>query len=263
MSSKDKSKAKFRSSDKDSTKPPGYDQAISQAHYPQRFEGGYIGPYPGRQESYPGPHASYPGPQPTYPGPQPTYPGPHGSYPGPQGSYPEPQESFPRVPSQYQARQNGQPGHDSSFHELHNSNMTTQTTERFHERVIISQPVAPKPEPAIKPESVPKRKPVTEWSSDICDCCDNKTMCCRAMFWYPCFECEVAASMDEPRCLPCNVPGYQVALRTKLRTKENIKGNIRQDCCIACCCPFCSLLQLAREIKFRKHLAEQLEKQQN
>ncbi|CAG5118312.1 unnamed protein product, partial [Candidula unifasciata] len=103
--------------------------------------------------------------------------------------------------------------------------------------VIVQQPG--------QPQVVPPRG----WSSQLCECGRDWSICCCGLFCLCCLETNVAQDMDESCMLPCCVPGWLITLRTKMRLQENINGSVMDDCCHVCCCYGCSLCQLAYEIK--------------
>ncbi|XP_075705653.1 cornifelin homolog [Rhinoderma darwinii] len=101
-----------------------------------------------------------------------------------------------------------------------------------------------------------------DWSSGICDCCDDMGLCCFAFWCFPCFQCATTSNFGECLCLPlldmsslgCNTycPIISLAMRTAVRERHRIPGSIINDCCTAYWCLSCSWCQMAREIKKRK-----------
>ncbi|XP_064155100.1 cornifelin homolog [Anguilla rostrata] len=90
----------------------------------------------------------------------------------------------------------------------------------------------------------------TDWSSNVCDCCDDCGICLCGAF-LPCIlGCKVAQDQGESCCLPF-LPGALIALRTGIRGKYNISGSICDDWMIMSCLPLCGLCQMAREQKMR------------
>ncbi|XP_056619426.1 cornifelin homolog [Triplophysa dalaica] len=90
----------------------------------------------------------------------------------------------------------------------------------------------------------------TDWSSGVCDCCDDCGICLCGTF-IPCaLGCKVAQDHDETCCLPF-LPGAMVALRTSIRDKYQINGTLCDDWLIMSCLGPCGLCQMAREQKMR------------
>ncbi|XP_049425038.1 cornifelin homolog B-like isoform X2 [Epinephelus fuscoguttatus] len=95
-----------------------------------------------------------------------------------------------------------------------------------------------------------------EWTSGICDCCQDLPQCCLAFWCLPCFACKTSFEAGECVCLPLLdayglIPPITTALRVSVRTRYGIEGTVCNDCVIACCCGPCNWCQLAREIKAR------------
>ncbi|KAJ8289831.1 hypothetical protein GJAV_G00005830 [Gymnothorax javanicus] len=90
----------------------------------------------------------------------------------------------------------------------------------------------------------------TDWSSGICDCCEDCGICLCGAF-LPCIlACKVAQDHGENCCLPI-LPGSMIALRTSIRDKYHISGSICEDWAVLFCLPHCGLCQMAREQKMR------------
>uniref|UniRef100_A0A3Q2Q5A4 Cornifelin-like n=1 Tax=Fundulus heteroclitus TaxID=8078 RepID=A0A3Q2Q5A4_FUNHE len=108
----------------------------------------------------------------------------------------------------------------------------------------------------------------TDWTSDLCNCCDDTKSCCYGFWCCPCLACTVAGNFNQNRCLPlcdiCSpavmsafgiplcVPPAGLALRVGVRYKYNIKGSLCKDIATSCICVWCSWCQLHRELKYRK-----------
>uniref|UniRef100_A0A0B7AYL9 Uncharacterized protein n=1 Tax=Arion vulgaris TaxID=1028688 RepID=A0A0B7AYL9_9EUPU len=120
------------------------------------------------------------------------------------------------------------------------------TTNRTNTTVILQQPR--------QPQVLPPRP----WSSNLCECGRDWSICCCGFFCLCCLESEVAQDMDESCLLPCCVPGWLIILRNKMRLQENISGTVLDDCCHVCWCGPCSLCQLAYEIKVVRNRQETL-----
>ncbi|CAG5118314.1 unnamed protein product [Candidula unifasciata] len=91
--------------------------------------------------------------------------------------------------------------------------------------------------------------PPRNWSSRLCECGKDWSICCCAIFCTSCLESQVVRDMGESCLVPCCVPGWLVTLRTRMRTLENIRGSVMDDCCKVYCCYLCALCQLAYETK--------------
>ncbi|KAG7496526.1 hypothetical protein JOB18_020734 [Solea senegalensis] len=97
-----------------------------------------------------------------------------------------------------------------------------------------------------------------QWTSDICDCCEDLPMCCLACWCLPCFTCKTSYEAGECVCLPlldaygC-IPPMTTSLRVAVRTRYGIEGSICKDCVLSCFCGPCTWCQIAREIKTRKN----------
>uniref|UniRef100_A0A3Q2R4M2 Cornifelin-like n=1 Tax=Fundulus heteroclitus TaxID=8078 RepID=A0A3Q2R4M2_FUNHE len=85
----------------------------------------------------------------------------------------------------------------------------------------------------------------TDWTSDLCNCCDDTKSCCYGFWCCPCLACTVAGNFNQNRCLP-------LSLRVGVRYKYNIKGSLCKDIATSCICVWCSWCQLHRELKYRK-----------
>ncbi|XP_028987883.1 cornifelin homolog A-like [Betta splendens] len=98
-----------------------------------------------------------------------------------------------------------------------------------------------------------------QWSTGICDCCDDMSICCFACWSFPCFACSTASEFGECYCLPvldtCNtacIPPMSMAMRVAVRNHHGIQGDMAGDCMYVTFCNPCSWCQIAREIKRRK-----------
>ncbi|KAM4620462.1 cornifelin homolog A-like [Polymixia lowei] len=95
-----------------------------------------------------------------------------------------------------------------------------------------------------------------EWTSGICDCCDDVPDCC---FWFwccPCHACITTKQFGQCLCLPlldifgC-IPPVTMSIRVSMRQRYGIKGNMCKDCVCATCCQPCVWGQMSREMKSR------------
>ncbi|XP_075996018.1 cornifelin homolog B-like [Genypterus blacodes] len=95
-----------------------------------------------------------------------------------------------------------------------------------------------------------------KWSSGICDCFQDMTLCCFCCWCPGCFACKTAYDAGECLCLPLLdtfglVPPIALALRVSLRQRYGIEDTICNDCVYAFFCVPCNWCQMAREIKTR------------
>ncbi|XP_018607677.1 cornifelin homolog A-like [Scleropages formosus] len=95
-----------------------------------------------------------------------------------------------------------------------------------------------------------------QWSSGICDCCDDMAECCFAFWCMPCYACKTARQYGECLCLPllnmCGcVPPITFGMRVSMRERYGITGTMCKDCAYASFCGPCSWCQMSKEIKRR------------
>ncbi|XP_030848812.1 cornifelin homolog [Strongylocentrotus purpuratus] len=95
------------------------------------------------------------------------------------------------------------------------------------------------------------RGPPREWTTDVCACCDDMTICLCTIF-VPCYPCMLAADMNESCCVPMCIPNAGISMRAVVRSRHNISGNLMNDCVAMSCCGFCATCQLAREVQMIK-----------
>ena len=111
------------------------------------------------------------------------------------------------------------------------------------------------------PQQLPKELTVyltnkpSQWSSGLCDCCDNSSVCIQGLFC-PCHlfgkNVEKIEGGRYWRSCCCYLAGCgscnHSASRRKLRVKYNLPEEPFNDCCVAWCCGPCGLCQEALEI---------------
>ncbi|KAG9492870.1 hypothetical protein GDO78_001038 [Eleutherodactylus coqui] len=90
--------------------------------------------------------------------------------------------------------------------------------------------------------------PTGEWSSNLCDCCDDCGLCLFGLCLPSCFGCYVAKKYGENCLLPC-VPGGLTAMRTHMRLTYGIRGTVCNDALMMLCCGWCEMCRMAREMK--------------
>ncbi|XP_042615696.1 cornifelin homolog [Cyprinus carpio] len=101
---------------------------------------------------------------------------------------------------------------------------------------------------------------LNQWSSGVCDCCEDMGVCCCG-FWCPyCLMCRTSEEFGECLCLPLLemcfgriIPPVTLSMRSSMRERFHIKGSIQDDCCVVTFCTMCVWCQMARELKARRH----------
>uniref|UniRef100_A0A672LIT1 Cornifelin homolog A-like n=1 Tax=Sinocyclocheilus grahami TaxID=75366 RepID=A0A672LIT1_SINGR len=97
-----------------------------------------------------------------------------------------------------------------------------------------------------------------QWSSGICDCCQDVPECCFSFWCFPCFACATARKHGECLCLPlldgfgC-IPPITMAMRVSVRTRYGIQGTICKDCVYSTFCGVCAWCQMSREMNVREN----------
>ncbi|CAJ1063180.1 cornifelin homolog B-like [Xyrichtys novacula] len=79
-----------------------------------------------------------------------------------------------------------------------------------------------------QPQSVDVLSDAAEWSSGICDCCQDKRECCFAFWCCPCFACITTKALGQCLCLPlldvCGcIPSITMAMRVSVRHRYGIR----------------------------------------
>ncbi|XP_078422406.1 cornifelin homolog [Cetorhinus maximus] len=87
-----------------------------------------------------------------------------------------------------------------------------------------------------------------QWSSGLCNICDDMPVCCCGFLCPILMDCYVANSYGESCCLGC-VPGSMIAVRTHMRLSYGIQGTISNDAMMICCCGTLELCRMAREMR--------------
>uniref|UniRef100_A0A087XXG7 Cornifelin homolog A-like n=2 Tax=Poecilia formosa TaxID=48698 RepID=A0A087XXG7_POEFO len=102
-------------------------------------------------------------------------------------------------------------------------------------------------------------QPLTDWDSDLFDCCEDAQTCCYGFWCGPCLACTVSGRFGESRWLPlCDmcvdkmISPAALSLRVAMRHKYGIKGSLCKDIVATSCCPTCVWCQMYRELKHRK-----------
>ncbi|XP_061432887.1 cornifelin homolog [Lethenteron reissneri] len=112
--------------------------------------------------------------------------------------------------------------------------------QQQHYPVVMQQPML---------QTVQVQK--TNWSSGMCDCCNDMGICCCGLFFPVCLACKVSSDFGECCCTPV-LAGGDLAIRTGIRERYRIQGSICDDCVCLYFCYQCTICQMAREIKHRQ-----------
>ncbi|XP_023685039.1 cornifelin homolog B-like [Paramormyrops kingsleyae] len=107
-----------------------------------------------------------------------------------------------------------------------------------------------------QPQPAMERFDSPDWSSGICDCCQDKADCCFAFWCLPCYACRTSRAHGECLCLPlldvCGiVPPITYAMRVSVRRHYGIRDTMCNDCLYATFCGPCTWCQISREMKAR------------
>ncbi|GFP94593.1 protein plant cadmium resistance 2 [Phtheirospermum japonicum] len=101
------------------------------------------------------------------------------------------------------------------------------------------------------------------WSTGLCDCCDNVSICCLTC-WCPCITFGRIAEIVDRGSTSCGVSGalysmilcvsgcsclYSCFYRSKLRGQYFLEERPCTDCCVHLCCETCALCQEYRELQ--------------
>ncbi|XP_053286768.1 cornifelin homolog A-like [Pleuronectes platessa] len=110
--------------------------------------------------------------------------------------------------------------------------------------------------------------PMTQWNSDLFDCCVDPKVCCNGFWCCCCNACSVSEQFGQHPCLPmcdictpactecfglpCCIPPAGLSLRVAIRYKYGIKGTLFKDIMVSSVCMWCSWCQMRRELKYRQ-----------
>nr|XP_020479990.1 cornifelin homolog B-like [Monopterus albus] len=95
-----------------------------------------------------------------------------------------------------------------------------------------------------------------EWSTGICDCCQDMKQCCFAFWCCPCFACKTTREFGQCLCLPlldicsCAHPAT-MSVRLAIRQRYGIRGSLCCDCVHSTFCTACVWCQISTEMKKR------------
>ncbi|NP_001314834.1 plac8 onzin related protein 6 [Danio rerio] len=121
---------------------------------------------------------------------------------------------------------------------------------------MMAQAVSVQPAMVVATDNVK----LNQWSSGVCDCCEDMSICCCGFWCAYCLMCKTSEDFGECLCLPLleicfggMLHPITLAMRSSMRERYHIRGSIQDDCCAATCCPVCVWCQMARELKVRQH----------
>jgi len=90
------------------------------------------------------------------------------------------------------------------------------------------------------------------WTNGICDCCSDCGTCLYALFCPCCFLCTFDTNSKECPCTTICLPHLGMYMqRAKIRGAYKIQGSIFGDCCCIHFFPFCSMMQMHNEMKYK------------
>uniref|UniRef100_A0A8C1U2K2 Plac8 onzin related protein 6 n=1 Tax=Cyprinus carpio TaxID=7962 RepID=A0A8C1U2K2_CYPCA len=96
----------------------------------------------------------------------------------------------------------------------------------------------------------------TQWSSGVCDCCEDMGICCCGLWCPYCLMCKTSEEFGECLCLPlleiC-FGGMLHPITLSMRSSMRERFHIQDDCCSVFCCTVCVWCQMARELKARRN----------
>ncbi|KAM9333776.1 cornifelin-like [Pholidichthys leucotaenia] len=96
-----------------------------------------------------------------------------------------------------------------------------------------------------------------DWSSGLCDCCDDMKQCCFAFWCCPCFACRTTKKFGQGLCLPlldgitCCWP-ITMSMRVAVRRRYGIRGSLCRDFASSMFCLPCVWCQMSTEMKKRE-----------
>ncbi|XP_065660450.1 uncharacterized protein LOC124817686 [Hydra vulgaris] len=97
--------------------------------------------------------------------------------------------------------------------------------------------------------------PKTDFSNNICGCC-NDLSTCLITYFLPCVTAGKNAQFVGESCilygllsLTCINFYTDATTREKIRKKYGIEGSFLKDMACHCCCPCCALIQESQEIQ--------------
>ncbi|KAB5548621.1 hypothetical protein PHYPO_G00057710 [Pangasianodon hypophthalmus] len=89
-----------------------------------------------------------------------------------------------------------------------------------------------------------------DWSTGLCDVCDDVSTCLAGAFIPCCLEVSLAHQYGECLCLPL-LPASTFAMRVAIRERFKIRGSVCEDWVTVYCCYPLAVCQMTREMKRR------------
>ncbi|XP_041864857.1 cornifelin homolog B-like isoform X1 [Melanotaenia boesemani] len=80
-----------------------------------------------------------------------------------------------------------------------------------------------------QPQTVSTFNAAADWSSGICDCCQDMNQCCFAFWCFPCFACKTSKDFGQCLCLPlldvfgCFIHPITMSMRVSMRHVYGIR----------------------------------------
>ncbi|GLJ49718.1 hypothetical protein SUGI_1055070 [Cryptomeria japonica] len=152
-----------------------------------------------------------------------------------------------------------------------------QASQAHLQYVQPPPPPPPPPYPSPPPQQGNPFRP-TEWSSALCACTEDPSLCCLTL-WCPCVTFGQIAEIVDEGSPSCGVSGaiygllcftgialaaitglgclsgfgwcYSCTYRSRMRAKFNLAEIPCTDCLLHCCCDLCALCQEYKELKHR------------
>uniref|UniRef100_A0A672ICN6 Plac8 onzin related protein 2 n=1 Tax=Salarias fasciatus TaxID=181472 RepID=A0A672ICN6_SALFA len=108
-------------------------------------------------------------------------------------------------------------------------------------------------------------RPLSDWNTGLCDCCEDTSTCCYGFWCCPCLACTCQIISERtgvclPLCdlfspaifaafgIPLFVPPAVLSLRSLLSI-ASLQGSLCKDIAVSCFCSTCSWCQIHRKLK--------------
>ncbi|TPP60536.1 Placenta-specific protein [Fasciola gigantica] len=98
----------------------------------------------------------------------------------------------------------------------------------------------------------PHQIPFRDWHDGLCQCSSDWKSCACVTLCTWCYMCYMFNRYNENLCTPLLIPTPIMMLRTYHRGRERIVGSLFRDCVTSAFCPWCSLCQLDRDMKYQE-----------